>query len=140
MNAGRHSLIVSALVLFAIAAGVIPAVADADDRLYPGDMLKVGDQLMSRNHRYRLVLQRDGNLVLYTDRRHPLWASNTQGERVEKCVMQRDGNLVLYHHNGRPVWATNTADKPGAYLHLQNDGNLVIYEPRGVWASNTARH
>lgn len=139
MNTGKHFLIVGALVVSALAAILLPAVVYADDRLDPGDVLKAGNQLTSRNHRYRLVLQKDGNLVLYDDRRHALWASNTRGQKVEKCVMQRDGNLVLYHYNGRPIWATNTADKPGAFLSVQNDGNLVIYEPRGVWASNTAQ-
>ena len=40
-----------------------------------------------------------------------LWATNTRGQRVDRCVMQQDGNLVLYVNNGQPVWSTNT----GAY-------------------------
>jgi hypothetical protein len=109
------------------------------DMLNPGEMLKRGEQLTSPNRQYRLILQQDGNLVLYGGRKEPLWASNTQGQKVEKCIMQQDGNLVLYLHNGQPVWASNTNGRPGSFLVLQNDGNLVIYQPQPVWTSNTAR-
>ena len=107
------------------------------DKLNPGEMLRKGEQLTSNNRQYRLILQHDGNLVLYGGRKEPLWASNTLGRGVEKCLMQTDGNLVIYLYNDQPVWASNTHGKPGSFLLLQNDGNLVIYQP--VWASNTAR-
>ena len=139
MKEAKHSLKLTALVLCAVFVILTPAIVYADDRLHPGEMLRVEEHLSSNNHQYRLVLQRDGNLVLYDARRQSLWASNTDGQRVEKCIMQRDGNLVLYHRNGQPVWASNTVGKPGSYLLLQNDGNLVIYQPQVVWASNTAR-
>jgi hypothetical protein len=139
MNESRHFLKVTALVLFAIFVILPPAIVYAGDRLNPGEMLRPKEHLTSENHQYRLVLQEDGNLVLYEGPRHALWASNTQGQRVVKCIMQGDGNLVLYLRNGQPVWDSHTAGKPGSYLLVQNDGNMVIYQPRGVWASNTAR-
>jgi hypothetical protein len=128
-----------ALVFCIVFVVLTPVILYADDRLHPGEMLRADEYLTSHNRQYRLVLQRDGNLVLYDARRHPLWASNTEGQRVERCVMQNDGNLVLYHRRGHPVWASNTAGKPGSYLLLQNDGNLVIYQPQAIWASGTAR-
>lgn len=139
MKEAKHSLKTAILFFCTVIAILTPTVVYADDRLYPGEMLRPEEHLTSRNHQYQLVLQRDGNLVLYDKRRHPLWASNTNGQRVEKCIMQRDGNLVLYHRNGQPVWASNTIGKPGSYLLIQNDGNMVIYQPQPVWASNTAR-
>jgi hypothetical protein len=142
MKEAKHSLKVTTLVLYAVFVILTPAIVYAGDRLNPGEMLSAGEYLTSGNHQYRLVMQRDGNLVLYVlydARRQPLWASNTQGQRVEKCIMQRDGNLVLYLLNGQPAWASNTAGKPRSYLLVQNDGNMVIYQPQGVWASNTAR-
>jgi hypothetical protein len=139
MKEANYFLKPAVLVLSAVIVLLIPAVMYADDRLNPGESLRIEERLTSHNHRYRLVLQRDGNLVLYDARRHPLWASNTNGQQVEQCIMQRDGNLVLYHRNGQPVWASNTVGRPGSYLLLQNDGNLVIYHPQAVWASNTAR-
>lgn len=139
MKETKHFLQVTTLVLCATFVVVTPAIAYAGDTLNPGEMLRVGERLMSGNNKYSLIMQKDGNLVLYDARRHPLWLSNTQGQRVEKCVMQRDGNLVLYLRNGQPAWASNTAGKPGSFLLIQNDGNMVIYQPQGVWASNTAR-
>lgn len=140
MKEAKHSLKLAALVLYAVSMILTPAIVyAAEDRLYPGDTLRAEDHLRSENHRYRLVLQRDGNLVLYDGRRQPLWASNTNGQRVEKCIMQQDGNLVLYLRNGQPVWSSNTAGRPGSYLLIQNDGNMVIYQPQAVWASNTVR-
>ena len=139
MREAKHSLKLAAFVFFAVVVIFTPAIVSADDRLHPGEMLRAEEYLTSRNHQYRLVMQRDGNLVLYGPGRHPLWAANTEGQRVEKCIMQSDGNLVLYHRNGQPVWASNTVGKPGSYLLIQNDGNMVIYQPQAVWASNTAR-
>ena len=139
MKEAKHSLKLTTLVLYAVFVILTPAIVYADDRLNPGEMLREEEHLTSVNHQYSLVMQRDGNLVLYDARRHPLWASNTNGQRVEKCIMQRDGNLVLYLRNGQPVWASNTAGKPGSYLLVQNDGNMVIYQPQAVWTSNTAR-
>ncbi len=128
-----------ALLVFAVVVAMSAVPAYAGDTLNPGEMLKRGDYLTSGNQRYRLVLERDGNLILIDAGGHPIWATNTRGQGVEKCIMQPDGNLVLYTHNDQPVWAANTDGRPGAFLVLQDDGNLVIYQPQPVWASNTAR-
>ncbi len=103
------------------------------DKLAPGEELRRGDYIKSANREYRLILQRDGNLVLYGPRNQPLWSTNTQGNPVERCIMQTDGNLVLYLPDGRPIWNSNTQSYPGSFLWLQNSGVLVIYSP--VWSS-----
>ncbi|MHB8907783.1 MAG: lectin [Syntrophales bacterium] len=140
MKEAKHFLKVTTLVLYATFVSLTPAIVCAADRLNPGELLKAEDQITSANGQYRLIMQRDGNLVLYDDaRRQLLWETNTQGQRVDRVIMQRDGNLVLYLHSGQPVWASNTAGKPGSFLLVQNDGNMVIYQPQGIWASNTAR-
>jgi hypothetical protein len=110
------------------------------DRLQPMQLLNVGDQLLSQNQWVRLVMQGDGNLVLYrVQTRQPLWASNTAGQPVTYVVMRGDGNLVAYAADGTPYWASNTDGNPGASLVLQDDGNLVIYDAAGayLWESNT---
>ncbi len=140
MKEAKRFLKVTAVVLYAAFISLAPAIVCAADRLNPGELLRTEQQITSANGQYRLIMQRDGNLVLYDDaRRQLLWESNTQGQRVERVIMQRDGNLVLYLRNGQPAWASNTSGKPGSYLLIQNDGNMVIYQPQGVWASNTAR-
>jgi hypothetical protein len=108
------------------------------DRLLPNSELPKNQPLSSADGRYRLVMQDDGNLVLYEGGNHAVWATNTSGQAVSRCIMQSDGNLVIYGFNGHVVWASNTFHSPGASLVLQNDRNLVIYEPNhAVWASNT---
>ena len=105
-----------------------------------GQALHVGGYLLSDNGRTLLVLQRDGNLVVYAaDSGHPLWASRTNGQPIARAVMQTDGNLVLQRGDGSPVWATATQGNPGAYLHAQDDGNVVMISPSGrpVWATDT---
>jgi hypothetical protein len=55
----------------------------------------------------RLVMQHDGNLVLYSPGQSPLWSSGTVGRTNSFVVMQSDGNLVIYAP-GDPVWASDT--------------------------------
>lgn len=107
------------------------------DTLPSGERLASGKQLSSSNGTYRLVMQDDGNLVIYSPNR-PIWASNTRGSGADTLVMQTDSNLVIYAP-GRPVWAIGTVGAGGKRLVMQNDGNLVIYaNDRSIWASNTA--
>lgn len=53
-----------------------------------------------------LVLQRDGNLVVYGTGGRALWASRTQGLAAARLLVQWDGNLVLYRADGKALWAT----------------------------------
>jgi hypothetical protein len=139
MKETKTSLKVATLVVFAVLVVLNAGSAFASDTLNPGQILKRGEFLTSENQQYTLILQRDGNLVLYDGKKRPMWTSNTTGQRVQGCVMQGDGNLVLFLRTDQPVWSTNTAGKPGSFLVLQNDGNLVIYQPQAIWASNTHR-
>jgi hypothetical protein len=103
--------------------------------LDPGERLTSGARLDSSNRRYRLVMQGDGNLVLYTGA-SALWSSGTQGERAY-AVMQSDGNLVVYI-DGTAAWSSRTAQFEGASLTLQDDGNLLVNQ-RGhpIWSRAT---
>lgn len=136
------------------AAGIshlIPAAAEGSVRylctnrnsLQANQQLNVYGELVSNSRIFNLILQSDGNLVLYrTTFTLPLWASNTQGMPVDHVIMQADGNLVAYSAAGVALWATNTAGNPGASLQLQDDGNLVVYDNAGhpLWASNTVQN
>ncbi len=110
------------------------------DKLNALQHLAVNDQLVSQNGKVRLVMQADGNLVLYrTDNGQALWASNTWRKPVVTANMQSDGNVVCYDAAGHPYWSSGTWGHPGSSVTLQNDGNLVVYSPTGapLWASNT---
>jgi len=55
-----------------------------------------------------VVLQDDGNLVVYDTAGHPRWSSGTAGTGAHnRLVVQNDGNLVLYSAHGA-VWNTHT--------------------------------
>jgi tRNA A-37 threonylcarbamoyl transferase component Bud32 len=62
-----------------------------------------------------LVMQDDGNLVLYAKNGSVIWASNVTGKQGDYFLsLQDDGNLVVYQGkkntpNIKPIWATNTA-------------------------------
>jgi hypothetical protein len=109
------------------------------DRLNPGESLGINQSISSANGQYTVILQSDGNLVLYISGSEPIWASGTDGRDVSIAVMQGDGNFVLYGGSGA-VWATGTHGNPGSFIVVQNDGNTVIYGPNGnaLWASGTA--
>ena len=127
---------VLASVLFSL-----PAFAQV---LNPGDTLSQGEAIRSANDEYELILQDDGNLVLYDlgRKRRVLWSTRTQGRAVRRATMQKDGNFVLYGYDRKPVWDTGTQGY-AAYLVVQNDGNVVIYyrtnrgNPTPAWASGS---
>ena len=101
--------------------------------------LTANQSLASCNGDYSLIMQGDGNLVLYQGST-ALWASNTVGSGADEAILQGDGNFVLYTSSGTPVWASNTAGNTGAYLNVQNDGNVVVYSASGaaLWSTGTA--
>jgi hypothetical protein len=98
--------------------------------MHGGDSLGPGDDIVSPNGHYKLVMQADGNLVLYHDG-DAIWSTGSKGAGAS-LAMQTDGNLVIY--NNGATWSSNTADFPGAELDLQDDGNLVIYHAgHAIW-------
>ena len=96
--------------------------------LQPGQSLSRGQSLTSSNARYTLVMQNDGNLVLYRNTGGVVFATNAPGD---SAVMQSDGNFVVYS-GSMPTWSTLTGGNPNAYLVVQDDGNLVIYSAAGI--------
>ncbi len=57
----------------------------------------------------KLAMERDGNLVVYSDNWTRLWASNTDGNPGAFLAVQDDGNVVIYSAEHTPIWATDTA-------------------------------
>ena len=52
-----------------------------------------------------LVLQSDGNLVIYPPTGSALWNSGTEGNAGDSFDVQTDGNLVIYSSGGVALWA-----------------------------------
>ncbi|MBA3757275.1 hypothetical protein H0X09_00185 [Candidatus Saccharibacteria bacterium] len=102
-------------------------------RLYPGQSIETADR------RFRLILQPDGNLVLYSPTR-PTWATGTDGKQVSFLAMQPDGNLVLYDKSTRPLWHSSTSGRGSLRMIMQPDGNLVLYNNANLpfWHTSTS--
>jgi hypothetical protein len=108
--------------------------------LNPNQSLYVNQFLISPNGKYKLIMQSDGNLVLYrVYDNYALWNSGTAGQAVSRVIMQDDGNLVIYLTNGRPIWSSRTQGNPGSHLRLQDDGSLAIYKPVPIWYISTGQ-
>lgn len=115
--------------------------------LGPGDFLERNDYIRSPSGRLALILQGDGNLVLYDlapdgytpGMKHALWATGTQGSDTTRATVQTDGNLVLTNDSGTPRWASGTQGHASSSLFAQDDGNVVLYDGGGkaVWATDT---
>ncbi len=100
--------------------------------------LGVNQSLLSYDERFRLTLQNDGNLVLYSPTR-AIWSSSTVGKGGIRLVMQDDGNLVLYRSDWAPVWNSRTGGRGNSKLIPQVDGNLVLYTSdwKPTWYTST---
>jgi hypothetical protein len=90
--------------------------------------LNAGNQLVYGP--LRLVMQTDGNLVLYDDKHVTcgwfgfnckttsgavIWATGlarNKGRLPNRCVMQSDGNVVVYSSDGAVVWAMGHSVTP----------------------------
>ena len=113
----------------------------AGSELRSDGQLHSGERRRSPNHRYWLIQQGDGNLVLYdsSDWRI-LWQNAQYGTAAARTVMQNNGNLVSYTADGTALWASLTEGNPGAYLVVHNHGNMIIYvNGTSIWASNTGQ-
>lgn len=94
------------------------------DTLYPGETLYQNQGLPSYDDGYDLIMQPDGNLVLYKlNPTQAVWSTGTAGHPGARLVMQNDGNLVVYDTNNAPLWSTST--------YRANTRNQLIVLPNG---------
>ncbi|MFI6444103.1 hypothetical protein [Kitasatospora sp. NPDC050543] len=112
-------------------AEVAPEVAEALSALapptrIPGNSFLTKDQSWySPSGRSRVVMQWDGNVVLYRDGK-AIWAAPGAIPNGDHLVMQWDGNLVLYAADNRPIWWSHTEGHPGAELTVYNEGAIAV--------------
>jgi hypothetical protein len=146
---GAADLSAASLTEWSVVSGGIPAGtatpsgcgsdSSSCGTLTANQQLDANQSLASCNGDYDLIMQGDGNLVLYQGST-ALWASNTAGSAATEAIMQGDGNFVLYSSSGAALWASGTNGNSGADLVVQNDGNVVIYSAAGaaLWSTGTA--
>lgn len=105
-------------------------------QLSPGMSLLAGQTIYSDDGAYHLVMQTDGNAVIYDNTPTAIWNSGTQGSGAVRLIMQTDGNLVIYTQIAA-VWNTGTQGHGTSRAMMQDDGNLVIIDDNGsvTWNS-----
>jgi hypothetical protein len=124
-------LVVLGLVGLCLVMVMIARAQDPKDTLATDEKLEQGEKLVSKNAKYSLVMQADGNLVGYEGDR-VFWQSETngKGEQPYEARMQPDGTFAVYGKD-KKIWTMNEASKGGKLLKLQNDRNIVIYDQEG---------
>lgn len=125
----------------------------ARERLRPGESMEHSQPLLSDNGQFALMLQADGNLVVFS--RWPnsptiIWTSatgdSTTPPRV-RAVMTSGGNFVLranqsiaYQPTDLLVWETGTNGHPDAVLFVRDDGAVVVSENNVILWSTSIEH
>lgn len=107
--------------------------------LFTGRVMTPNAAITSCDGRYSLVMQADGNLVLYrVGESRARWSSGTGGRGSSNAALQSDGNFVIYA-GSTATWASNTSGRAVAAVFVQNDGNVVMYGYQGevFWTTNT---
>ncbi len=104
-----------------------------------GSRINPGGMFTSNNGLARLVMQYDGNLVLYDGNWNPIWHASTHGHPGAFAVFQTDGNLVVYSWNGVPLYNIFDISRsphalriphPGGYagfLSIEDSGNMIAF-------------
>ncbi len=98
-----------------------------DQNIASGATLAPGTVISSDNA--RLIMQADGNLVLYqSDTGLAAWSSGTAGHPGAHATMQTDGNFVVADAAGTTLWSTNTAGHPGTFGAVRDAGNFFLWD------------
>lgn len=118
-----------------------------------GKTLYIGDAWVLDNgggsNPLQLIMQPDGNVVLYDEINKPLWSLpswDVNSQYATFLKFQKDGNLVAYKGNNtnNPIFSTQTFGHNNAVLSLQQDKNMVIYSENNLtnplWSTKTNRH
>ena len=113
------------------------------DTLTAGQSLTAGEKLTSKDGRFYLIYQADGNLAAYPSGGGKAFWDVRVKDTPGKALLQNDGTLVLLNAMNKKYWfsvsgITATAVPPYK-LVMQNDRNIVIYDSqnKGVWFSRT---
>lgn len=118
-------------------ATVIPAnYAFNNAILVAGQSLGPNEYLTSSNGWYRLLMQEDGNLVIYNKALNVIWNTLTFGKGLSRFIYQEDGNLVVYDAARNPTWYSNT-ENLASITTLEFAKLLPLTYPQGDFDSAT---
>ena len=100
--------------------------------------MRQGKSLQSSNGKYKLILQRYGNLELICESLGLLWSTNTINANADFLYFVKN-ELVLRGKDNTSLWKVTYRGKSPEMLIVQDDGNLVLYDTlkRSLWSTNT---
>jgi hypothetical protein len=98
--------------------------------LFTGQFLVPGQQITSPSGRYWLLLQYDGDVMVWSRDGRLLFFTGSRG--TARLILQADGNLVGYRSDGSVAWASGTWRDGPSRLDVQDDGNVVLYRADGT--------
>ncbi|MGW4651297.1 hypothetical protein [Kitasatospora sp. NPDC004289] len=138
----RAAALLSATLLACTAPALTATPAAAADQavLRSGQRLEAGASLSAGES--RLVMQLDGNLVLYRKRDgKALWSTRTYGHPGAVAMVRGgSGEFSVFEFAGAgTLWSNRATDPTGAEPKLQDDGNFVLYNGHGraIWSTGT---
>ncbi|MFG2696376.1 hypothetical protein ACIHEI_22885 [Kitasatospora sp. NPDC051984] len=115
--------------------------------LYRGHELRSGDSLVAMDKVSSLVMEADGNLVLYLlnstgGPKHVIWSSGTSGHPGAYAVLQADSNFVVYQaggsaETGGALWSSGTQGQRSGVVRLYPGGTLSVATDGRGWSTYT---
>jgi hypothetical protein len=112
-------------------------VAFGSNQLQARQRLTADMYLRSADKRYVMIMQSDGNLVIYAPGGRPIWATFTKG--LSRLDMQADGNLVIYNTKSVATWSSRTYGFPGSLTSLESTGAALVRQGATArWQSGSA--
>ncbi|WP_083646607.1 hypothetical protein [Kitasatospora sp. CB01950] len=116
--------------------------------LYRGTEMRAGGStLVGQDNKSVLMMEADGNLVLYLVNstggpKHEIWSSGTSGHPGAYAILQADSNLVVYAaggsaETGGALWSSNTYGQHGGVLTLYPGGSLQLVTNEKGWGTST---
>lgn len=94
---------------------------------------QIWDSNTSGNPNDYLVLQNDGNLVIYTSAGSAIWSTYTSGTVASYLAMQNDGNLVIYGPSGA-TWSRENGP-----LLQSAIGSTAPYQPNELFGGGATQ-
>jgi hypothetical protein len=106
------------------------------------DSININDEkynnLISKNNKYKLIMQDDGNLIINNNKNISIWKMNVINKPY-KLYLHDNGNLVIYDSLKKSIWETNTTNKGKQpySLVVSNIGDLEIQDSNQkiIWSS-----
>ncbi len=124
-----------------------PFTRSGTNILPPNQYMSIGQQLVSPNGRYKLVLQADANLALY-DGETAIWVANGNQPYSSEIYNQRNTQTRFYVSNSvfledaqrARLWTASTRRAEEglwyrSHLSIQDDGNLVTLDVQALYST-----